>query len=519
MSEDVFYVTTPIYYVNDVPHLGHAYTQVVTDFVARFRRMEGRDVFFLTGTDEHGQKILQAAEKQGLSPKEWTDSIVPRWLEVWKALDISYDDFIRTTEERHERPVQRFVQELYDKGEIYLGTYKGLYCVGCEAFKTPDELVDGKCPLHGTEPEEVEEENYFFRLSKYAEPLLDLWEKARGSVLPEARRNEVIGKVKGGLEDLSISRVSFDWGIPLPWDPRHVIYVWIDALQNYITAAGYGSDPDRFARTWPADVHFVGKDILWFHTVIWPAMLMANGLEVPRSVFAHGFLQVGGEKMSKSKLTGISPHDLVATFGSDGYRYYFMREISFGLDGEFAWEGMVDRYNADLANDFGNLASRVLNMISRYLDGAIPSVPEESEIEFPEQALIDTQVDAFDAMRAAVDAIQPHEALKACWRFVRKANAFVEEVAPWALARDEYQRRRLEVVLYQLADALRLMALMTAPAIPRAAQELWSRLGLEGEVSSRRFPDELRWGLLPAGNKVSVGDPLFPRLDDERAAG
>jgi methionyl-tRNA synthetase len=518
VSKEVFYLTTPIYYVNDVPHLGHAYTEVVSDFVARFRRMEGRDVFFLTGTDEHGQKILQAAEKQGLSPTDWTDSIVPRWIEVWKALDVSYDDFIRTTEERHEKPVQLFVQELYDKGEIYLGTYKGLYCVGCEAFKTEDELVDGKCPLHGTEPEEVEEENYFFRLSAYAEELIELWERAPATVLPESRRNEVLGKVRAGLEDLSISRVSFDWGIPLPWDPKHVIYVWIDALQNYITAAGYGSDPERFARTWPADVHFIGKDILWFHAVVWPAMLMANGLSVPKTVFAHGFLQVGGEKMSKSKLTGISPHDLVKTFGSDGYRYYFIREISFGLDGEFSWEAMAQRYNSDLANDFGNLASRVLNMITRYLDGRIPAVPKEAEVEFPDQALIEVQAEVFDEMRAAVDALQPHDALKACWRFVRKANAYVEEVAPWSLAKDRYQRRRLEVVLYQLADALRLMALFTFPAVPRAAQELWSRLGLDGLVDGHAYPDHLHWGLLPEGARVTIGDPLFPRIEDASRA-
>jgi methionyl-tRNA synthetase len=371
LSDETFYVTTPIYYVNDVPHLGHAYTTIAADFICRFRRLQGRRVHFLTGTDEHGQKILRTAEAKGLSPKEWTDQIVPRWTEVWKALDISNDDFIRTTEERHEGPVRRFVQDLYDRGEIYLGTYKGLYCVGCEAFKLEDELVDGNCPLHGVPPEVVEEDNYFFRLSKYADRLIDLYENDERFVMPEARRNEVLGKVRQGLEDLSISRVSFDWGIPVPWDEKHVIYVWIDALQNYITAIGYGTDEKRFNATWPADIHMMGKDILWFHSVIWPAMLMALDLLMPRTVFAHGFLQVGGEKMSKSKLTGISPHDLIQTFGSDGYRYYFLREISFGLDGNFSWEAMVDRYNADLANDFGNLASRVLSMIGRYLDGRV----------------------------------------------------------------------------------------------------------------------------------------------------
>lgn len=325
---------------------------------SRFRRLQGRRVFFLTGTDEHGVRIARTAESKGLAPRDWADQIVPRWHGAWKALDISYDDFIRTTEQRHEGPVQQFVQALYDKDEIYLGSYEGLYCVGCEAFKQPDELVDGKCPLHGIEPEVVEEDNYFFRLSKYRDRLIELYETDERFVMPEVRRNEVLGKVKQGLQDLSISRVSFDWGIPIPWDPKHVIYVWVDALQNYITAAGYGSDDERFNRVWPADIHLIGKDIVWFHAVIWPALLMALDLPLPRTVFAHGFLLVGGEKMSKSRATGISPHDLIETFGSDGYRYYFLREVSFGQDGTFSWESMVARYNSDLANDLGNLAAR-----------------------------------------------------------------------------------------------------------------------------------------------------------------
>ena len=515
MSKEIFYVTTPIYYVNDVPHLGHAYTTVATDFMARYRRSQGREVFFLTGTDEHGQKILRTAEAVGLSPKEWTDQIVPRWTEVWAALDISNDDFIRTTEARHEGPVQKFMQDLYDRGEIYLGRYEGLYCVGCEQFKQPDELVDGKCPLHGTVPDTVEEENYFFRLSNYADRLIELWETVPLSVLPETRRNEVLGKVRGGLDDLSISRVSFDWGVPIPWDDKHVIYVWIDALLNYITAVGYGSDEARFERIWPVDIHFVGKDILWFHTVIWPAMLMALELPLPKTVFAHGYLQVGGEKMSKSKLTGISPHDLIDAFGSDGYRYYFMRDISFGGDGDFSWEAMVARYNSDLANDFGNLASRVLNMMTRYLDGVVPRIPEEAEMTLPEQSMIDVQQETFAAIEKAMDDIAPHDALKAAWAFVRRANSYVEEVMPWKLAKDETERRRLEVVLYQLADALRLMSLMLFPIIPKAAEKLWSRLGLEGRVEDRTLPEEGRWGLLPEGNKVTIGDPLFPRIETE----
>jgi methionyl-tRNA synthetase len=516
MSDEVFYLTTPIYYVNDVPHLGHAYTTVAADFICRFKRLNGQKVHFLTGTDEHGEKLLRTAEAKGLSPKEWTDQIVPRWKEVWAALDITYDDFIRTTEARHEGPVQKFVQALYDRDQIYLGTYEGLYCVGCEAFKTEDELVDGHCPLHPSlEIQTLREDNYFFRLSDYADRLIELWESVPTSVLPETRRNEVLGKVKKGLDDLSMSRVSFEWGIPVPWDEKHVIYVWIDALQNYITAVGYGRDEDMFRRIWPADVHLIGKDILWFHTVIWPAMLMALDMPLPKTVFAHGYLQVGGEKMSKSALTGISPHDLIGTFGSDGYRYHFMRDISFGQDGEFSWEAMVDRYNSDLANDFGNLVSRVLTMVDRYLDGTIPKAPEEEELTEADKELIDAQVRAIEGMTGAIDSFAPHEACRSAWGFVRKANAYVEGVAPWSLAKEAGQRRRLEIALYFLADGLRLMALMLSPIIPRAAQELWSRLGLEGNVTELTLLEHGTWGRLQEGTKVRVGDPLFPRLDTD----
>ena len=516
MSDEVFYVTTPIYYINDVPHIGHSYPTVAGDFICRFRRMQGRAVHYLTGTDEHGQKIARAAAEKGMAPKAWADEIVPRWTEVWAALDIANDDFIRTTEPRHEGPVQRFVQSLYDRDEVYLGTYEGLYCVGCEAFKTPDELVDGKCPEHGTVPERVEEDNYFFRLSNYADRLLELYESS-DFVVPESRRNELIGKVRLGLDDLSISRISFDWGIPVPWDPKHVIYVWVDALQNYITAIGYGADEARFDKVWPADIHIIGKDILWFHAVIWPAMLMALDLPLPRMVFAHGHLLVGGEKMSKTRLTGISPHSLIETFGSDGFRYFFMREVSFGLDGNFSWEAMVARYNSDLANDLGNLASRVLSMIERYLGGVVPDVPRPEEGTDAEEGLIAVQREALSEMVAAIDRVAPHDALKECWAFVRKANSYVEEVAPWSLNKDPAQERRLQVVLYMLADSLRLLALMTSAIIPRAAQELWERLGLEGAVTDRTFEVDARWLLLPAGSKVRVGDPLFPRVDEESA--
>src|SRR3990170_252738 len=374
MPKEVFYVTTPIYYPNDVPHIGHAYTTVATDFVARYHRLRGEEVFHLTGTDEHGLKLQRAAEAAGTSPQDWVDQMEPRWREVWARLDISYDDYIRTTEPRHEAAVRRLLTAVYENGreDIYLGTYEGLYCVSCEAYYTEDELVNGMCPIHGTPVEAMAEENYFFRLSAYQDRLLEHYQTHPEAVEPEARRNEVLSVIKGGLRDFSISRTSFAWGVPLPWDPNHVCYVWFDALTNYVTAAGYAEDPARFERTWPADVHFIGKDILRFHAIYSPAMLMAARVEPPRQVWAHGFLLVAGEKMSKTRLTGIHPFELVDHFGVDAYRYYFLREIQFGQDGSFSWESMTNRYNADLANGLGNLASRVVAMIDQYFDGSVP---------------------------------------------------------------------------------------------------------------------------------------------------
>ncbi len=510
MSDEVFYLTTPIYYPTADPHIGHAYTTIAGDFIARFRRLQGRRVHYLTGTDEHGQNIQRRAQQRGQTPREFLDAILPKWKAVWDALDISYDDFIRTTEPRHEQAVAAFVQALHDTGDVYLGTYRGLYCLGCEAFKTPDELVDGRCPLHDLVPEEVEEDNYFFRLSRYRERLIELYETT-DIVQPEARRNEVLGKVRQGLEDLSISRVSFDWGVPVPWDPKHVIYVWVDALLNYVTAIGYGTDPARFDAVWPADLHLIGKDILWFHTVIWPAMLMALDLPLPRRVFAHGYLLVRGEKMSKTRLTSISPHELVDAFGSDACRYYFMRDIPFGGDSSFSWEALRDRYNTDLANDLGNLVSRVLNMAERYLDGIVPEPPRRDEIGASEDELRATFHAAVADMTAGIDTIAPHEALRAAWRFVRKANAYVEEVAPWTLARDPGERRHLEVVLYVLLDSLRLIALTLHPAMPRSTREIWRRLGYTDGLEAPNLPDHGRWDLLPAGAEVTKGPPLFPR--------
>ena len=380
-----FYLTTPIYYVNDAPHIGHAYTTVAGDVLTRWHRQRQENVWFLTGTDEHGQKVMRTAEENGVTPQEWADRLVESsWKPVLETLDARNDDFIRTTQPRHTERVQAFIQDLHDKGEIYAGSYEGPYCVGCEEYKLPGDLVDGTgeyeglklCPIHSKPVEMLSEQNYFFKMSAYADRLLALYEEHPEFVQPASARNEVLAFVKGGLQDLSISRNTFDWGIPIPWDPTHVLYVWFDALLNYATAVGLDSDDPadqaRFAELWPANVHLVGKDILRFHAVIWPAMLMAAGLPLPTTVFAHGWLLVGGEKMSKSKLTGIAPSQIIDEFGSDAFRYYFMRAIPFGQDGSFSWEDLAARYNAELANGFGNLASRVAAMIVKNFGGTLP---------------------------------------------------------------------------------------------------------------------------------------------------
>ncbi|MDQ4006436.1 MAG: methionine--tRNA ligase, partial [Actinomycetota bacterium] len=473
--KDTFYVTTPIYYPNDVPHIGHAYTTVATDFVARYHRLRGERVLFLTGTDEHGKKVPQAAADQGLEPQAFVDQMEPKWREVWDLLDISNDDYIRTTEPRHEAAVTKLLTAVHENGrdDIYLGTYEGLYCVSCEAYYTEDELVDGLCPVHRRPVEAMSEENYFFRLSAYQDRLLEHYEAHPEAVEPESRRNEVLSTIKGGLRDFSISRTSFAWGVPIPWDPKHVCYVWFDALTNYATAAGYGSDDDRFARTWPADVHFIGKDILRFHAIYWPAMLMAAGVDPPRQVWAHGFLTVGGEKMSKTRATGIHPKVLIDEFGVDAYRYYFMREIQFGQDGSFSWESMRDRYHADLANGLGNLASRVLAMIGSYFDGIVPK-PEAGGVEAELERVVGTRSKRYDDHMRTVTL---SSALGDVWDIVTAANHYLVEWAPWKLAKDPEKGPELASVLYTSAEVLRILAVLSYPIMPRAAERLWAQLG------------------------------------------
>lgn len=518
-----FFITTPIFYPSDVPHIGHGYTEVAADVLARWHRQAGDDTWLLTGTDEHGQKMLRTATANDMGPREWADRLVREaWLPLLDTLDIANDDFIRTTQQRHESGVSAFVQQLYDAGFIEAGDYQGYYCVGCEEYKQQSELLPGTgqyegqlvCAIHSIPVELLAERNYFFRMSQFGDALLQLYEQRPDFVQPESARNEVIQFVRQGLEDLSISRSSFDWGVPVPWDERHVVYVWFDALLNYITAVGYDGDPATLRRRWPA-VHLVGKDILRFHAVIWPAMLMAAGLEVPRQVFAHGWLLVGGEKMSKSKLTGIAPTEITDVFGSDAFRYYFMRAIPFGQDGTFSWEDLAARYQAELANGFGNLASRVIAMIGRYRDGAVPAATEPTERDLGVRATVhEAAVDA----DSAIDRMAPHEAIAAVWRIVDELNGYLTLEEPWALAKRPESQGRLDAVLATAAEGLRALAVLLSPVLPTATTRLWEALGARsalGPLADQPIRQAGQWDQLPAGTRVGALAPLFPRIEPD----
>ncbi|ANJ26463.1 methionine--tRNA ligase [Agromyces aureus] len=510
-----FYITTPIFYVNDVPHIGHAYTEVAADVLARWHRQAGERTWMLTGTDEHGQKILRTATSNGVTPKEWADKLVAEaWKPLLETVDIANDDFIRTTDARHEENVQKFLQKLYDDGHIYTGEYEGYYCVGCEEYKTESQLVPGTgeyegqlvCEIHSKPVELLHEKNYFFRMSAFADRLLALYDEQPDFVQPESARNEVVSFVRQGLDDLSISRSTFDWGVKVPWDESHVVYVWFDALLNYITAAGYGQDDEEFASRWPAQ-HIVGKDILRFHAVIWPAMLMAAGLEVPRGVFGHGWLLVGGEKMSKSKLTGIAPEQITDVFGSDAFRYYFLRAIAFGQDGSFSWEDLSARYQAELANGFGNLASRVIAMITRYFDGAVPTAGALTEAD---EAIVAIEAKATDAAWSAIDRIAIHESLTSTWELVDALNGYITSEEPWALAKDPATRERLETVLATAYHGLGTLAVLLSPVLPKATAKLWSALGADGTVQEQRIDQANTW---KPGAQVTALEALFPRIE------
>lgn len=519
-----FYIATPIFYVNDVPHIGHAYTEVAADVLARWHRQAGDDTWLLTGTDEHGQKIQRTAIANGTGPQEWADRLVESaWIPLLETVDIANDDFIRTTDARHELAVTRFLTKLYDDGHIYEGEYEGYYCVGCEEYKQLDDLLratDGEyagelvCKIHSRPVEVLKEKNYFFRMSAFQDRLLELFERDRDFVQPESVRNEIVSFVRSGLSDLSISRSSFDWGIKVPWDETHVVYVWFDALLNYISAVGYGEDDEQFARRWPA-VQLVGKDIARFHAVIWPAMLMAAGLPVPTRVFGHGWLLVGGEKMSKSKLTGIAPHQITDTFGSDAFRYYFLRAISFGQDGSFSWEDLAARYHAELANGFGNLASRVVAMVTRYFDGVVPAPGEATDAERRVQQRLEDAVASADA---AIERLAIHEAIASIWTVVDELNGYITAQEPWVLAKDPAQRERLGTVLYTAAEGLRALAVVLNPVTPKATAKLWTALGAEaglGALDAQPIREAGRWGQLPQGSTVSPLEALFPRIEQE----
>jgi len=522
-----FYITTPIYYPSDLPHIGHGYTTVAVDTLARWHRQAGDDTWMLTGTDEHGQKMLRAAAANGVTPQEWVDKLVTEsWFPLLETLDVANDDFIRTTQPRHEERVQQFVKALFDQGYIYAGEYEALYCVGCEEFKPEAEIVDGTgpfeglkvCAIHSKPLELLQEKNYFFKLSEFQDRLLELYKTEPDFVRPESARNEVVSFVRSGLKDLSISRSAFDWGITVPWDPSHVIYVWVDALLNYATAVGYGTDPEtgeitaEFARRWPA-YHVVGKDILRFHAVIWPAMLMAAGLDVPRGVFAHGWLLVGGEKMSKSKLTGIAPTEITDVFGSDAYRFYFLSAIAFGQDGSFSWEDLSARYQAELANGFGNLASRTIAMISKYFDGVVPEPGAYTDSDLTIQKIV---ADAAANADAAVERFRIDEAIAAIWTIVDALNGYITENEPWALAKDEATRERLGTVLYTAAEGLRALAVLLSPVMPASTEKLWFALGASeslGDLHDQRLREAGAWGVLRPGSSVNALSPLFPRVE------
>ena len=508
MTKPTYYITTPIYYPSDKLHIGHAYCTTIADTLARFHRAKGEEVFFLTGSDEHGLKIQRKAQEKGITPIEYVDAIIANFKQLWNELNISNNDFIRTSEERHHKVVQDVLTKIFEQGDIYKKNYEGLYCVPCESYWLERQLVDGKCPDCGRPVEKMQEESYFFKLSKYQDWWLQFIEENPNFIQPASRRNEMINFVKQGLEDLCITRTTFDWGIPVPFDKKHVVYVWFDALLNYLTGIKYGTDDAMFNKFWPASLHLVGKEIVRFHTIIWPIMLKAMGVELPQKVYGHGWLVIDGDKMSKSKGNVIDPLALIDEFGADAIRYFLLREIVFGNDGNFSRDALITRINSDLANDLGNLLHRTVSMIEKYHGGVVTNTGVIEAVDEDLMALVKTTAENF---AKDMDAMEINSAIKGVWALISRANKYIDETAPWILAKDEAKAARLQTVMYNLAETLRVVAILVAPFIPSTSPKIYTQLGLE--VPAEFLLTDAEFGKIADGTKVQKGEPLSPRIE------